>query len=571
MKSLNFISNLKIGWKYGLAFILSSFLFGISALIIFIEMQNIGEELSKLERRSDSAVKTTEMATIFTEKDLVVADYMNNPEQKYIELFEDRKQKFTKILENMINSVETHEEEQALKLVIKYDKKMNDLFTKDIVPAINNEEDPKIIGFNRENAQLLRNGTIKELNKLTEIIDEQRKNAVLDTRVSIKESLMTLIISISLSIILGIFIILMINVNVRRSLGNVIKMAIGISSGNLLVEKSKHNSRDEVGQLSVAMNNMLVNLREIIVEITKVSNTVLRHSFELLKSANDVREESNQVVSTIQELSSGAESHARATSRLTETMTIFSEKIKDSNAFGENIVTYSHSVLGLTDDGKRFMDDSIKQMININEIFKDSVDRVRVLDKQSKEITNLVGDIKTIAEQTNLVALNAAIEAARAGVNGKGFVVVSNEVRKLADQVTSLVSDISGIVEGIQSESHQVVCTLELGYKEVEKGSNFIHTTGFTFDEIRTSIIGVVGQIEAISLRLKDIDHNCEEMSQSIDEIASFSEESAVGTEEIAANIKQTSCAMVEIVKSSEEFSELAEDLLELTKKFKAE
>lgn len=559
---------MKLGWKYSLALIFSLVLFVISAFIIFDRMNNVQEELAALERRSDRAIKTTEMATLFVEKNARIANYIHSPDDKYIAEFEKQREQFNQLQEELRKSIHTKKEEELFTYIQNSDKMMNELFLDDIVKQLSNENTTDI-NSKRQLALALSNEVVRHLSELRELINDSRESALLSTKQSIKASVITLIISIAVSIILAVIIAISINRFVQKQLNNVIDMATEISNGNLLVEKSQYDGKDEIGQLSVAMNIMLDNLRDMIKQITNVSETVSSQSEELTQSANEVKVGSNQAAATMQELSSGSESQANASTELAATMENFVGKIKESNTFGESIVFSAVSAQDLTEEGSRLMDSSIKQMNNIHRIVKASVSKVKDLDKQSKEISNLVGVIQSIAEQTNLLALNAAIEAARAGEHGKGFAVVANEVRKLAEQVSLSVSDITQIVDNIQLESNNVVSSLQEGYNEVEKGTSGIQTTGKTFEDIHAAISDVVDKIQGVAMRLNDIDQECGKMSSSIDDIASVSEESAAGIEQTAASVQQTSSSMDEIAGSSEQLSVLSEELNSLVKRFK--
>lgn len=342
-----------------------------------------------------------------------------------------------------------------------------------------------------------------------------------------------------------------------------------IASGNLSIEPLEVTSRDEVGQLTESMNNMQVNLTEIVAEIQEVSGSVASQSEELTQSSNEVREASDQVATTMEELSSGAESQADTTTDLASSMADFSEKITEANSKGERVYQSSQEVINLTNEGSQSMDSSIMQMGQIFQVVTDAVSQVKGLDTQSKEISKLVSVIKDIAEQTNLLALNAAIEAARAGEHGKGFAVVADEVRKLAEQVGVSVTDITGIVGNIQKETKLVTNSLEGGHKEVEKGMAQVMSTGETFVKMQVELEEMTTSIRDISNNLELINQNSDTMNNAIEEIASVSEESAAGIQETAASIEQTSTSMEEVANSSTELAKLADSLNKVTARFK--
>ncbi|WP_345241042.1 methyl-accepting chemotaxis protein [Pontibacillus salipaludis] len=353
-----------------------------------------------------------------------------------------------------------------------------------------------------------------------------------------------------------------------KPLGKVTKLANEVAEGRLNSEDIDHQSKDEIGSLTTAINGMKNDLKDMISNIASVSSTVTKQSEEFTQSSYEVKEGSEQIAVTMEELSSGAETQATSSSRLAVMMEHLLQDIQQAHKSGETISNTSKSVLTMTKEGTELMNQSVDQMKRIDEIVKTSVDSVKGLDAQSKEISKLVRVILDIADQTNLLSLNAAIEAARAGEHGKGFAVVADEVRKLAEQVSHSVVEITGIVETIQTESSTVVQSLEEGYVEVDKGSKQIKVTGDTFENIYQSVTGMASNIQEVTATLTGIVDNSQEMNYSIEEIASVSEESAAGVEQAAASAEQSSSSMEEISNRSRELAEPSERLDDEVKRF---
>ncbi|MEY9979167.1 methyl-accepting chemotaxis protein [Lysinibacillus sp. RC79] len=342
-----------------------------------------------------------------------------------------------------------------------------------------------------------------------------------------------------------------------------------ITEGDLSEPALVVKSKDEVGQLTEATNTMSDILNRLLKQIQTVSNDVAAHSEELMQSATEVKTGTEQIVDTVTEIASGTEVQASNASDVATTMTDFTLKMTDVNNSSTDVQQYSQNVMALTKEGQGLMNASTEQMASIHHIVKDAVYKVDELSKQTQEISKIVAVIQEIAAQTNLLALNAAIEAARAGEHGKGFAVVADEVRKLAEQVAVSVDDITGIVQKIQQESNMVTSSLENGYQEVEKGTTQIASTNETFGHIAEAVYSMSTNIDSMTTKLDDVVQNTVNIHKSVDEIAAVSEQSAAGIQETSATIEQAASSMDEIKNSSANLADMAEKLNDLVGKFK--
>lgn len=342
-----------------------------------------------------------------------------------------------------------------------------------------------------------------------------------------------------------------------------------IADGRLNVEPIEIAGRDELAELAIATNAMHEQLTAIVVNILDSSEQLAGHSEELTQSANEVKIGSEQVALTMQELATGSEAQASNASALANVMETFNEEFKTVNENSLIIADASRHVIDQSNESEQLMNLSSQQMDKIETIMKQAVSKMQSLEFQTQEITALVRLIQNIADQTNLLALNAAIEAARAGEHGRGFAVVADEVRKLSEQVAVSVKDITGFVNKIQNESREVSVSLEQGYAEVQAGSEQIQKTTDMLIEMESSLNEMIQNILIVSDKMSGLTENTANMSVAIEEIASISQESAAGVEETSAASQQINSSMEEVSINSEQISGLAEMLHAIVNHFK--
>jgi len=460
-----------------------------------------------------------------------------------------------------------------------------DLYDKSRTVVVSSEEgnvgesiDHASILSSVENGETISESNGERLNSYIPMYDPTQSEIIgtigINQDISVIQDTKQQIVLIALVItVVTLLVVLFVSIKFSKTISNPIKHIAGLmgelSKGDLTVAIRESNRNDEIGQLTEAMQVMKKTLHNTLQQVAGASLSVSAQSEELTQSAIEVKTGSEQIAMTMQEIASGTEKQADNASSLAYSMGVFATKAQETSEKGGLIQTSSLEVLGLTNDGQRLMASSENQMIKIEEIVQEAVRKMNHLDNQTQEISKLVSVIQEVAAQTNLLALNAAIEAARAGEHGKGFAVVADEVRKLAEQVSVSVTDITGIVYNIQTESSDVTDSLQSGYKEVEQGTRHIKTTSDTLNEINGAVTEMVDNIKIIAENLSDIAGNSLELNSSIEEIAAISEESAAGVEETAATSQQSSSSMEEVAMGSEKLSDLADELHELVRQFK--
>lgn len=560
--------NLKIGYKYGVAFTFTIVLFCVTAAIIFYQLFNINNAMSEVEKSGEHSILITEVSRVFSQLGSEISLYAQNGNGTHVTAIQDLSKQYDELSKELSPAITTFDLEQLYNKVGKNKEDLTNLFDEKVFQAIIRMDKLTAIQASKEANQII-SDTEKQLDQLRVIMKMKSEQSVSVANSNVTGTIVVLLVSIAVSTIIAILSLVIIGRNIGRQLKNLVRVSDRISSGNLQVDEIQVKGKDEIGLLSNSLNVMNNSLRSMIHEISTVSDQVTLKSSELMISSSEVKAASQQIASTVQELSTGAEEQAHSSTQLAKMMEEYAEKIKTANQNGNQINKSSQNVLDMTEKGHEFMNASTEQMNKITSIMEYSVKKVKGLDEQTKQISTLVKVIRDIADQTNLLALNAAIEAARAGEHGRGFAVVADEVRKLAEQVSHSVKDITDIVNSIQTESNSVAQGLLNGYSQVDEGAKQIQVTGQTFKDIYDAVTVMVERIKSISENLGTIANNTVEMNLSIDNIAAVSEQSAAGIEQTSASVQQTNSSMETISDHSELLSDLASRLNTMISKFK--
>ncbi|WP_169891092.1 methyl-accepting chemotaxis protein [Litchfieldia alkalitelluris] len=485
--------------------------------------------------------------------------------QEYIDQFNTSSDKSRKVEETALQISDSEDFKQLVARSVEWEQRVREeVFA---VYESGNEAvaQDNLEGPLRIEAQEIMSGYRYLINNREKLIDRAGENLL-------KNNDSNMVVGITISgvvAVLGIAIAIMMSTIISKPIQTVTYRMGILAEGDLSQEPLVTKSGDEIGRLFTATNKMNENIKGLVSEIRTVSGTVSAQSEELTQAATEVKEGSSQVAITMQDLSSGAEVQADTASELSSSMQEFADKINDASKTGKEVYHSSQTVIRMTEKGSELMTSSIQQMATIHSIVEDATNKVKLLDKQSEEISKLVGVIQSIAEQTNLLALNAAIEAARAGEHGRGFSVVASEVRKLAEQVSFSVADITEIVGKIQSDSNLVAKSLQTGYQEVENGTEQIKTTGEMFEKINQALLEMTRGVQVISESLSTIENSSDEINKSIEDIAAVSEQSAAGIQQTAASVQQTSSSMEGVAGNAAQLNKLAENLNQQVGRFK--
>ena len=296
-----------------------------------------------------------------------------------------------------------------------------------------------------------------------------------------------------LTILIEFGLVIILNRTLFNPLQKIMSKTEEVSQGDLTTQFDIER-QDELGHFADSLNKMVNDFKMMVTQITKTAKQIGSFSGELLTTSEQVGEMAQGVSESIQEIASGAEEQTAQLDGIVDNIDNLNQKIRDINQQSDTIVSDAKSVSLKIDRGNESINHSIDGITQVKAETTELAQDINNLGAYSEKIDNIVDIIEGISNQTNLLALNAAIEAARAGESGRGFGIVAEEIRKLAEETAESTENIADLISQIQRGVSQAINKTDRGIETVDKSVNSIKETG-----------QVVEEIDKMAARLKEL------------------------------------------------------------------
>jgi methyl-accepting chemotaxis protein len=335
----------------------------------------------------------------------------------------------------------------------------------------------------------------------------------------------------------------------------------------LTVQVEKHG-KDEIGQLSESIQLMVEDLKLIIAGILNVTGKLYSSSEAILQNAQDTKDASQEVSHSVEEVASGIDLQFVKSETNTQAMEEMSKGVQHIASMATSVSEMSIGALQEAEDGKKIANNMMKQIQLLHSTFQESAHMMKELDGRSKKINEVTNVIKEISSQTNLLALNAAIEAARAGEHGKGFSVVAEEVRKLAEQSESSAATIANIISEIDQVGKSTFLSMNKVEDVVETSMEEFKMINQSYDNIHHSVKNVTSSIQEVSATAEEIAASSEEVSAALLETYEIAQGTDHNTKLIVASTRKQDEAIKEMFLTLTSLAKMTDELNKLTHKF---
>lgn len=378
---------------------------------------------------------------------------------------------------------------------------------------------------------------------------------------SLTQSLFTqFAIVLVIVIMVSVILVLVFTRKINKRL-NALKSAFeSAGNGDMTIEVSDKTG-DELSELSVYYNKMRMKLNDTIQTVQQSALQLASASQQLSAGAEETNQASEKITEAVQQIANGAQDQITRIENSESSLKQASADIRDISANTAAIADKGQLAQSKADIGQKEIANVQAQMDAIHQSIQKSGEIIHQLDGRSKQIEQILSVITQIADQTNLLALNAAIEAARAGEQGKGFAVVADEVRKLAEESQQSAGQISKLIIEIQKDMNRSARSVEHVKTEAAEGVTMIQRTRDAFKEIAAATGEISAEISDLSASVTNISASAHQINDSFAANTADIKESTKNTRQAAALTEEQFAAMEEITAASETLSQLAEEL----------
>lgn len=356
--------------------------------------------------------------------------------------------------------------------------------------------------------------------------------------------------------------------NIVKPLEKLVGAANQVADGDL-AHSIEVRGVTEINQLTDAFNTMIISLRGLVAKTSATAESVAASSEELAASSGEVGKAAEEVAITIQSVAEGANRQVNLADNSAQVIRDMVDSIGNTSRAAHSVAAASEQSEQAAETGSDQIGMAVTKMNQIQVDVNQATRMIHALGDKSRQIGQIVDVITGIAGQTNLLALNAAIEAARAGEQGRGFAVVADEVRKLAEQSESAAREIAGIIQAIQSETVETVNAIDKGGREVAAGVQVVEKSGAAFKEIYAAIKNVRSEVIRIVALTEEQQKRSAQVEQAVHSIADAARLNAASSEQVAAASQEQNASVQEITAASSSLAQMAAELQQAVLKFK--
>lgn len=555
----------KLFGSFGIVIVILIFL----SIFSVIKMTEIDKDYSFLiEDRVYKVTELSEIQNATSLQGLYIRSYVLRQDSSDLENLTTQRETIAEKIGEIEGLFRTADMQEQINTLKENQALYND-YVSQVIDYIDNDEFEKANNMLFEFAVPANRSIQQTINSIVDIQKEQMHTTSDETTASAKIS-KTLMITISvIGILLASCLAIYITLNITRPLHRLTNAAHVIANGDLREEDVHVKTKDEIGELAAAFNAMKASLSSLISNVSLNVSSTTAASEQLASSTDEVSAASADIAKRVETVAESGSNSAAIGNDCAVAMDETAQGVSRIAEAAQVLNSHAMDMQTIAGEGGHTLQTAEQQMSVIQQSSYETKEKIKQLSRQSAEIENITKVITDITDQTNLLALNAAIEAARAGEHGKGFAVVADEVRKLAEQSKSSASQIAGLTSTIQKDTREVEESVNTTAQNVDQGVVYLQNAQVSFNHIVGSITEMTAQIQEVSASSEQISASTEEVAASITEMAHAANSAAGEIGIVLSAVEEQTATMQEINEVAQSLSEGAVGVQEQINLFK--
>lgn len=560
---------MSVGKRLNAALIIMIILITITVVLNYMSLKNIQGNMDEaLDYRVEQIRSLDTIRFNVAMQGMYARAFVFDGKEESAESFKQYNELLDQEIEHLSTLVSSDTMKELMEQIIKYRDDFNYGYL-DMMDAFERGDQILANGFINTKLRAASDGMFDATAQMVEYQENKLDAINTKTDDSFAFSVLVAGIALAISVLIGILVMVYIRKTIISPLNGIVNEANIIAAGDLSQQDIVVKTKDEIGQLGNAFNSMKNNLSNLIKNIQVNSEQVNAAAQELSASTEEISVTTEDVTVRVNDTAERAQISAHASNESAGAMEETAAGVQRIAESTQKLLGNSVDATQTAKDGGQIIYDAQQQMSIISSSTNSVNALVQKLAQQTEEINNISQLITSITDQTNLLALNAAIEAARAGEHGKGFAVVADEVRKLAEQSKSSANSIVNLTLEIKADTENVERAVTESLVSVEDGVKIISNAGESFTSIVNAVTQMSMQIQEISATSEELSASAEQVTASVNEIAQSSNESSSNLEMVAAAVEEQTATMHQVNAIAVSLSDNAQTLQQEIQQFK--
>lgn len=355
---------------------------------------------------------------------------------------------------------------------------------------------------------------------------------------------------------------------ISRPLTSLRKLMKEGEQGNLLV-RTNFKRQDEFGELGISFNQMMEKITQLVKQTNESVQQVLDNANELLEASRKTALSAREISVATEEIANGASTLAMEAEKGNDLTSHIRKQMKGAVEANLQMGASAQVVRAVSEQGITYMNDLTTKTGQTEEKTRQMADKVNRLKESTASIRKILDVLNNVTKQTNILSLNATIEAARAGTAGKGFMVVADEIRKLADQSRQSIDVVAQITEAIQTEIEETVSAMAEAYPIYQEQIESVKEADKIFKDVQNKMVEFIGQLDEVTESIQQLEHSQEDLSVAISNVSAVSQQSSATSEEVASLSSEQLNVSEGLVALAERLESVSVNLKETLAKFK--